>query len=159
MQEKSKDKDVDGYGKRLLKQAELFKKFALPNTDDEYTSDSENEYDHHPEEEFLDEEESEFNAQEAWNNACENYGSDDEDTQQVPYQSRGRGKCQMRKVVPLPPKARSCRPKEPHYARPFPTSSYPDVSYNNPGSYGNYGCYNDQEFYDDAYVNEFSDED
>ena len=120
MQEKSKDKDVDGYGKRLLKQAELFKKFALPNTDDEYTSDSENEYDHHPEEEFLAEGESEFNAQDAWNNACENYASDDEDNQQVPYQSQDRG----REVVHPPPKARSYRPKEPKYARPPPISPY-----------------------------------
>ena len=77
----------------------------------------------------------------------------------------------MTKVVPPPPKARSCRPKEPQNARPLPISSYPDVSYNNPGSYGNYwqrvqewewyqkhGCYNEQ-LYDDAYVNEFSEED
>ena len=55
VKEKSKDEDVDGYGKRLLKQAELLKKFALPDTEDEHTSDSENEYGH-SEEEFLDEE-------------------------------------------------------------------------------------------------------
>ena len=68
----------------------------------------------------------------------------------------------MTKVVPPPPKARSCRPKEPQYARPLPISSYPDVG--NPGSMGNYwqriqewewnqqyGYHNDQEFSDDPH--------
>ena len=114
------DKDVDGYGKRLRKQAELFKKFGLPTTDDEDTSDvdSDNEQDHHSGEEY--DEENGFNAQEAWDNAYEDYDSDDEDNQQVPYQSQDGG----RKVVHPPPKARSYRPKEPQHARPLPISPY-----------------------------------
>ena len=169
-----KNEDPDGYGKRLLKQAELFKKFALPETEDEHTSDSENEYGH-SEEEFIDEEASDLDVQEAWSNACENEDRVDEDNQHVPKQSilppitvyrprgissalaesgaiqqtskpapiaitSGRGKCMMTctkcgkrsskredivghrcthtevkntKAVPPPPKARSCRPKEP----------------------------------------------
>ena len=41
----------------------------------------------------------------------------------------------MTKVVPPPPKARSCRPKEPQYARPLPISS---ALVGKPGSYGDY---------------------
>ena len=91
VKEKAKHEDPDGYGKRLLKLQNLYQKFALPETEDEYSPHSDNEY-VHSEEEYDNEEESHSNLQRAWNNASENYDPEnedrvDEDNQYTPKQS------------------------------------------------------------------------
>ena len=144
----AKHEEIDGYGKRLRILQTLFEKFALPETEDEYSPHSDSEYD---------QSEEEYNTMQQAPSPASEYrsrgissslaapGSSQQDSKPPPIQiTTGRSKCVMTcqrcgqrstntkdirehscnpTATPPPQKVRSYRPKvyPPHRSYQYPT--------------------------------------